>query len=336
MHAQFSKDDHLGDVKVSLEAIRETGSHTYTETLTGTSIACGSVRFSVTWLAKGAVSFKTEDTVADDEEFKAQAQAHKEKATQQAAGPDVGVMHVKVQSAEGLTSAGAGGKKVNPYVVVHYGVRLRDTLGTVRAEKCEKETRVEIGAQHPIWNQTLDLYGALSDIKKDGLLLKIVNKEVLSHVGNVTSNAVLGEGRTWLAELNSVQDERSAAHAQAKQALLVGKKVPKDVVERASNALTSLDFPSMTHPISKLPDEAADEACALESLEYRAAWLAMRKAEWQACSAYIRVKGKRKQRHEYALDLDGLSGAPQAGGAGGKKVGPKLFLVVEWVPEGCL
>lgn len=376
----FSGDDHLGDVNVSLEEIRESGSHNYHEELKGTPIACGSVRFQVrhwllppsrlaapsptcshllapscgsvrfqvTWLAKGAVSYKPKESV--DAAWQAQAQAHQQAATQQAAGPDTGVLHVKVQSAERLRATG-GTAKANPYVIIHYGVQLKDVSGAVRPEKREKQTRVEMGAANPIWNQTLDLYGSLSDIKKDGLLLRILNKEVVSHKENVESNHVLGEERTWLSELTSVQDERKAALDKAKQALLVAKRVPGLVVERAYDALASVGFPSMT----QVPDEAADEACASESPEYRTAWLAMRKAEWTACRAYLDVKGKRRQRHEYALNLlsapkpppskgvrmSTLDSVREEGEAGGgahgaaSASGPKLFFTVEWVPEGC-
>ena len=87
-----------------------------------------------------------------------------------------------MHNAENLKAMDSHNNKSDPYVVVKYGSADRTV-----------QTRILKETLDPSWNETLKIYSTLSELKKDGLLMTILDQDVVSQEAGLEKNDLLGE-----------------------------------------------------------------------------------------------------------------------------------------------
>ena len=86
-----------------------------------------------------------------------------------------GVLRVLVRRASGLKGADRGGTSSDPYVVVKIGAQ-------------EQRTRTIMRSLNPVWEQTLEFRGSLSDLLAQSMSLSVKDHDEISrddHLGNL-------------------------------------------------------------------------------------------------------------------------------------------------------
>jgi len=148
---------------------------------------------------------------------------------------DAGCMRVTLHSASGLKAADANGSS-DPFVVVYYwGSEVHHNHRKLTLQ--HKRSKVVPRTLNPTFDETLDLYAGLSELKLDGLQFRVLDQDVVHRAANLESADTLGDVSVDLKDIDTPEQARTKAWTAARKRLLSEGNDREATLDRAMQKL---------------------------------------------------------------------------------------------------